>query len=354
MTDSETESTPDPADTPQPAEPAKRPARNVRPWLFLLLLLALIALLATRPDLRRQAADSAATAVRTVAFDGLGLSPRQLFVWRLRIAGLEDSPLGQRWRNAVERASKDPTSIGRRYRTDARFSPDTVEAHVYDATLDRGEQIVWRLTRTDTTGGRLYASLERRSGDGDWSTVTELTADGERHAEVVDRDGRYRIVLQPELFAAVNYSLATATGGSLDFPVEGGAPRDIGSGFGAPRDGGSRAHHGVDIFADRGTPVTAVTAGRVRTGTGGIGGNHIWLSGGVFGIGGARYYYAHLDSFEVESGDRVDKGQVIGHVGNTGNARTTPPHLHFGIYTSGGPVNPAPFLKPVAQLPGAG
>jgi len=156
-------------------------------------------------------------------------------------------------------------------------------------------------------------------------------------------------VLQPELFGRAEYSLAVANGGSLPFPVESASQRDIGSKFGAPRDGGTRAHHGVDIFAEKGTPITAVIDGNVRTGTGGIGGNHIWLSGGLFGLGSARYYYAHLDSFAIESGDQVKQGEVIGYVGNTGNAKTTPPHLHFGIY-SGGPVDPAPFLKPEPVL----
>ncbi len=63
-----------------------------------------------------------------------------------------------------------------------------------------------------------------------------------------------------------------------------------------------------------------------------------------------RYYYAHLDGFAVESGDKVKKGEILGYVGNTGNAITTPPHLHFGIY-AGGPVDPAPFLKPEPVLP---
>lgn len=98
-----------------------------------------------------------------------------------------------------------------------------------------------------------------------------------------------------------------ANGGSLPFPVEGARQRDIGSPFGVPRGDGAREHHGVDIFAERGTPVIAVIDGRVRTGTGARGGKHVWLSGSMIGLGNARYYYAHLNAFEVESGDRVIK-----------------------------------------------
>ncbi|MES1933530.1 metalloendopeptidase-like membrane protein [Salinisphaera shabanensis T35B1] len=339
------------ASTPTP-EPARR--RRSRPWLLACLLAALIALLVYRPAWR---ADAAVWA-RTTAMDTFHISPRDIYAARLRIAGIEDSALGQRWRNAVARAGADPGRFTTRYATRGTFVPDTIEAHVYQTTLERGERFQVRLQRDAPAcaGCRnaLYADIERRDTDSDdsnaWAHVSGLPANGEIQSFVTDRDGDYRVVLQPELAAAVRYDVAMARGGSLSFPVKGAAARDIGSGFGAPRDGGSRRHHGVDIFAARGTPVTAVADGRVRTGTGGIGGNHVWLSSGMLGIGGARYYYAHLDSFNVESGASVSKGDVLGYVGNTGNARTTPPHLHFGIYTSFGPVDPAPFLRPPAQL----
>ncbi|MGY8915482.1 MAG: peptidoglycan DD-metalloendopeptidase family protein, partial [Flavobacteriales bacterium] len=57
-------------------------------------------------------------------------------------------------------------------------------------------------------------------------------------------------------------------------------------------------------------------------------------------------YYAHLDSIIARDGQRVKRGDTLGLVGNTGNARTTPPHLHFGIYGRGtGAINPLSFLK---------
>lgn len=323
----------------------------MRPWLLFSLLTLLVVLLIVRDDLRQNAAESSENAVRYLAFDMLGWSPRDVFVWRLRLAGLADSPTVQQWTGAVERASNQPLRVGGQYRISEAFADDQVEAHVYQMALERGEKLTWQLFRLDTSGRRLYASLERHeSGGRSWSTVTELDADGATRSRVVSLSGDYRIVLQPELFARVEYSLAIATGGSLPFPVETASQRDIGSSFGAPRDGGAREHHGVDIFAERGTPVRAVIDGHIRTGTGGIGGNHVWLSGGMLGLGAARYYYAHLDSFAIESGDRVKKGEILGYVGNTGNASTTPPHLHFGIY-SGGPVDPAPFLKPEPVLP---
>ncbi|WP_417549102.1 M23 family metallopeptidase [Methylophaga sp.] len=325
--------------------------RIIRPWLLFGLLVLLIVLLTVRDDFRQNAAKSSENALHYIAFDVLGWSPRDLFIWRLRVAGLLDSPLGQRWIEAVDRAGEQPVQAAGQYRTTEAFSSDEVEAHVYQVSLERGEKLIWQFLRLDTADSRLYASLERREkNEQEWTTVTALDAEDTRNSQVVSKAGDYRIVLQPELFANAEYSLEMANGGSLPFPVEGAGQRDIGSTFGVDRDGGARKHHGVDIFAERGTPVTAVIDGYVRTGTGTRGGEHVWLSGSMIGYGSARYYYAHLDSFEVESGDKVKKGDILGYVGNTGNAITTPPHLHFGIY-SGGPVDPEPFLKPEPLLP---
>lgn len=338
------------------APPQDQRRSRWRPWLLFLVLVGLVAVLVIRDDLRHQVTSSTTQTLRTVAIEGLGLSPRDLFMWRLRIAGLADSPLGQQWQNAAQVAGSDPQKLDGPLAAQREFTADRVEAHVFQATLKRGAELAWRLDRIDASGGRLFASLERRDSDGEfgsdqWSTVTELVADGQRIHRVVDKDGVYRIVLQPELFATVKYDLALASGGSLGMPVSGASQRDIGSPFGAPRDGGARSHHGVDIFAPRGTPIVAVADGRVRIGTSNLGGKHVWLSGSLLGFGTPRYYYAHLDDFEVESGTDVEEGDVLGYVGNTGNARMTPPHLHFGIYTAGGPVDPAPFLLPEPMLP---
>jgi hypothetical protein len=62
-------------------------------------------------------------------------------------------------------------------------------------------------------------------------------------------------------------------------------------------------------------------------------------------------YYAHLDSQLAYEGQVVKVGDTLGLIGNTGNARTTPSHLHFGIYTSGGAINPLPFVEATVQMP---
>jgi len=128
----------------------------------------------------------------------------------------------------------------------------------------------------------------------------------------------------------------------LPVPVRGVArQRLVDTWHGARSEG--RKHEGIDIFARRGTAVVAATEGIVlRVGTNRLGGQVVW----VLGPGGQRHYYAHLERYaDIENGQRVRAGTVLGYVGTTGNAAGTPPHLHYGIYEVGGAVNPYPMLR---------
>ena len=98
--------------------------------------------------------------------------------------------------------------------------------------------------------------------------------------------------------------------------------------WGAARSGGRR-HQGVDMLSPRGTPSVAVVAGTIRISQNRLGGNALWLNG----ADGNTYYYAHFDHYG--KGGAVNAGDVIGYVGDTGNARGTP-HLHFEVHPGGG------------------
>lgn len=139
---------------------------------------------------------------------------------------------------------------------------------------------------------------------------------------------------------------------ALPVPVDGVAPRQVRDTWGAAR-GGDRRHEGVDIFAKRGTPVRSTTRGLVwRLGENTLGGTVVW----ILGPGGDLHYYAHLDRVaDLTQRQRVLPGDVIGYVGNTGNAERTAPHLHYGIYRrGGGAINPHPFLSAPAAVRPAG
>ena len=140
------------------------------------------------------------------------------------------------------------------------------------------------------------------------------------------------------------------TAGGYVFPVYG--PHSFGDSFGAFRgDVPGDWHHGDDIFASLGAPVLACADGTVfSVGWNEVGGNRLWLRDGQ----GNEFYYAHLSAYSpaARNGTRVKAGEVIGFVGNTGDAEGTPYHLHFEIHPVAylslgydGAVDPTPYLQ---------
>jgi peptidoglycan LD-endopeptidase LytH len=129
--------------------------------------------------------------------------------------------------------------------------------------------------------------------------------------------------------------------GRIVVPVRGVGPGEFSDTWGDARSGG-RSHQGIDIFARRNTPVVSATEGVVvRSGENALGGRTIT----VMGPGGWRHYYAHLEKWAGrEEREWVLPGDVIGFVGTTGNAPRDAPHLHYGIYTREGAINPFPLL----------
>lgn len=104
-----------------------------------------------------------------------------------------------------------------------------------------------------------------------------------------------------------------------------------------------RTHEGIDIFAPRGTPIQATTQGIVsKVGENNLGGRVVV----IIGPGGAAHYYAHLEDYaDISPNDWVNSGDIIGYVGDSGNAKGTPTHVHYGIYINGSAVNPYPLLQ---------
>lgn len=156
---------------------------------------------------------------------------------------------------------------------------------------------------------------------------------------------------------AAQFNLAVFAAGSeiviygFVFPV--GEPHSFIDSFGYPRMLGTtyeHAHQGTDIMAPFGTPLLACERGLItRMGSDVLGGTKLWIKG----ESGTYYYYAHLSGFAegMREGLLVEAGDLVGYVGDTGNARGGAPHLHFEIRPDGGaPVNPYPLLKVVDDL----
>lgn len=127
----------------------------------------------------------------------------------------------------------------------------------------------------------------------------------------------------------------------LRVPVYGVDAAALADTWGAARSGG-RSHEGIDIFAPCGHPVVSATRGVVvAVAENRLGGQYV----GVLGPGGSWHYYAHLSRVApLGIGDVVRPGDTLGYVGNTGNARGTPCHLHYGIYLRGKAQNPHGYL----------
>jgi peptidoglycan LD-endopeptidase LytH len=147
------------------------------------------------------------------------------------------------------------------------------------------------------------------------------------------------IMPQPRLL----FTLATLPAPtSLPVPVRGVPPKALADTWGAPRSGGRR-HKGIDIFAKRGTEIIAPVSGVVLDiGRNRLGGNVVK----ILGPGPQVHYFAHLERFgPLRKRGLVRRGEVVGYVGDTGNARGTPPHLHYGIYVlPGRAINPYNLL----------
>ena len=156
----------------------------------------------------------------------------------------------------------------------------------------------------------------------DYQPPVPVTAE---ELEEAERRQRYR-----ERLSMYQALLPNTPAAQLLMPVAGVRVAEVADTWGAPR-GGGRTHEGQDIFAPRGTPIYAAAPGYVyRIGTGDLGGKLVFVAG----AGGRRYYYAHLEDWaDVEEGMYVTTDTVLGFVGNSGNAVTTPPHLHFGVYS---------------------
>lgn len=329
---------PDASDVIVPPEPPDRPATSLDPALL---------------EAFRSAAEAAAEDLY-VAEAAVSTAQRQLDDAEAALISVK-ARIGQL-------AAREQETIEQLVVTTALLRQRAVKSFVYQGSdaelvpllgagsaqeLARRQVLVQVVMENDLDLIDTYDQLRRQLGTELAEAADELV-DAEaaviKYAEQVDIASE---VLASAEFRAKLLSPDAIGGAALGFVFPVAGPHKFINDWGFPRSGG-RSHQGTDIFASKGTPVVAVERGVVyRIGQNSLGGNILWLRG----ASGTSYYYAHLDGYaNVTEGQLVRPGQLLGYVGNTGNAITTPPHLHFQVHPGGGaPVNPFPLLRSVSD-----
>ena len=271
-------------------------------------------------------------------------SPHDQYGHSLKEANLDRTALGTDWLGAGERALRDSLKITIPYRESGYFSANKAFAVGYRLDAQRGDRFLVKVETQGQKSAQMFIDVFALETRNRTSLIAASKADTNVLVWEPRRTQTFLIRIQPELLRSGRYLISITREPALSFPVKGRDSRQISSFFGAVRDGGRRRHEGVDIFAPKGTPAIASVDGVISgVGTSKLGGNVAFLTDNERSI---RLYYAHLDRWNVSNGQRVSIGDTVGFVGNTGNARTTGPHLHFGIYGfNDGATDPLPFIR---------
>jgi hypothetical protein len=276
-------------------------------------------------------------------------TPYERHLWELGRGGLLNSPAGLQWIDAGYLAIDRPLEVAGSHLEEGVFPTASSQAVGLRIHVPEGQRLTLHVDGIEGPPPDLFLDLFRAAPERSRRPVPVKGGEMDAGSWTFDSEAGqdYIVRLQPGLAEGGSYRLSLRVGARFLFPVATADRQDIGSVFGDPRDGGRREHHGVDIFHPRGTPVLAGADGTISSvRETGLGGKVVWQREAE---GSHSLYYAHLDEQLVRRGQRVRQGDTIGLVGNTGNARTTPPHLHFGVYRRGrGPVDPWDLLFPMA------
>ncbi len=265
-------------------------------------------------------------------------SPRQKYVEELQKGPLADNSTVKRWIDSGGEVLSDPVAVELPFQTKLVFFKNEINPGAWKFSLSEGRKLKIKIESAHASP-QLFIDLFALENA---EPAPQASIEDTLFTFTLDEDQTLILRVQPKLLAAGSATLTLTDQPSMEFPVAGADLNDVGGAWGAPREGGERIHKGVDIFAERGTPVLASREGRITQAGNShdIGGITIWLR-----TEGQSVYYAHLDSVSTAAGERVQRGDTLGFVGNSGNAKTTPTHLHFGVYKYGA-VPPMPFIKP--------
>lgn len=254
--------------------------------------------------------------------------------------------LGGEWLKAAAIILINPLDISIPYLEKGSFSEGGANGIGLRFRAKRGQKINIHLAKRAPAGYPLYVDLwqpypvnenktPRWLAAADTSSLTlEYTA---------MEDTVFLVRVQPGILKKGEYTISISAGPSLAFPIPQNIKSSVLSFWGDGRDNGGRKHEGIDILAPKHSPAIACANGIItRVEENALGGKVVYLR-----PDNAPYslYYAHLDSQIAVVNQRVKTGDVIGLTGNTGNAKNTVSHLHFGIYTNKEAVDPLYFVK---------
>ncbi len=268
-------------------------------------------------------------------------TPWEQYKIMLDESDLDKTRAGRAWTLEGTRILKEAPVVEVPFRVKGFFLEKDISALAWRFEGKKGGTIKFILKWNPVDSSRLFVDVFQMSPQSEH--VTSFDPGKEEVLFEVEESGTYLIRLQPELMGEGNFEIAAQGSPTYSvFPVIGKGSGSVQSFWGASRGGGTRRHEGIDIFAARGTPVVAPVGGTVTSVRNrGLGGKQVWLRDAQRGF---SLYFAHLDSQAVSFGAVVKPGDTLGFVGNTGNAKFTPPHLHFGIY-HGGAFDPYPVVS---------
>lgn len=276
------------------------------------------------------------------------ISPYESYLKSLESSGISKSSMGKKWISSGQNALLNPNeSIKLPFKSEIFFREIIPTAISYRLKYEENAKLTFKISSKGKENNGVYVDIFENNPNK--NRVKNLYV--KDTIFVYENNNTQDLILriQPQLLVNQYVTLEIIENPKLAFPVKNGANKDIQSYWGVAREGGFRKHEGVDIFNKKGTPILAVEDGTIaRVETTNLGGKVVWQRLGMFG---QSIYYAHLDSQAVSVGQTVKKGDIVGFMGNTGNAKTTPSHLHFGIYTGSGAIDPILYILKRDTIP---
>jgi len=274
-------------------------------------------------------------------------TPHEAYEKKIKDAGIKETVLGEAWLKAAAIMLSNPLDISLPYTETGYFADDRANGIGLRFQAKRGQKLNISLQKKSTENFTTYVDLWQPYPISENKTPRFLIAADTMNLSLeysVTEDTTFIVRIQPELLKKGEYTLIISAGPSLAFPIPQNIKSSIISLFGTGRDNGGRKHEGIDILAPKHSTAVASANGVVtRVNENALGGKVIFLL-----PDNASYslYYAHLDSQIAKEGQHVKTGDILGLTGNTGNAKFTVSHLHFGIYTNNNvAMDPLYFVK---------